>query len=189
MATPSSGLPDVRRKPLLSAKARVAIPLVALVVTLDQITKAVAEARLQPEHAPHPVLGDFIRLTLTHNMGAAMSLSLGSWSRVVFSVVAVMALVLLLRFYREIADGARWRAASIGLIAGGAIGNLIDRLHSGRGVVDFIDVGLPVWRFWTFNVADMGVTCGAVLLALLLWGDDSETGRTAIPQGGIDGSL
>lgn len=179
----------MRRQPLPPAKARVAIPVVILVVALDQITKAIAESRLQPEHAPFPVLGDFIRLTLTHNTGAAMSLSLGPWSRVVFSVVAVMALILLFRFYREVADDARWRAAAIALIAGGAIGNLIDRLHSGRGVVDFIDIGIPAWRFWTFNVADMGVTCGAVLLALLLWGDDARPGAAALPQGGNDGSL
>jgi uncharacterized protein YidB (DUF937 family) len=114
----SSGRLVVRRQPLPPAKARVAIPVVILVVALDQITKAIAESRLQPEHAPFPVLGDFIRLTLTHNTGAAMSLSLGPWSRVVFSVVAVMALILLFRFYREVADDARWRAAAIALIAG-----------------------------------------------------------------------
>ena len=55
-----------------------------------------------------------------------------------------------------------------GLIAGGAIGNLIDRLTSVRGVVDFIDAGIGNARFWTFNVADSAVTCGAVLLAITL---------------------
>jgi signal peptidase II len=158
-------------------------------VILDQITKALAESRLQPEHSPYPVLGDFIRLTLTHNTGAAMSLSLGSWSRVIFSLVAVLALALLFRFYRDLAEDARWRAAAVALIAAGAIGNLIDRLHSDRGVVDFIDIGLPVWRFWTFNVADIGVTCGALLLALLLWQEDARSGAEVSPEGGQDGSL
>ena len=57
----------------------------------------------------------------------------------------------------------------LALIAGGALGNLLDRLRSVRGVVDFIDVGIGDSRFWTFNVADSGVTCGAILLMLVLW--------------------
>ena len=56
-----------------------------------------------------------------------------------------------------------------GLIASGAVGNLIDRIRSVRGVVDFLDVGLADSRFYTFNVADSFVTVGAVLLAILLW--------------------
>lgn len=185
----SSRPPVARRQPLLPAKARVAIPIVIVVVALDQFTKALAEARLQPEHSPHRVLGDFIRLTLTHNTGAAMSLSLGSWSRVAFSLVAVVALALLFRFFRETAEDARWQAAAIALIAAGAIGNLIDRLHSDRGVVDFIDIGLPVWRFWTFNVADIGVTCGAILLALLLWRDGDHPANQTLHQGENDGTV
>jgi signal peptidase II len=56
-------------------------------------------------------------------------------------------------------------AAALGLIAGGALGNLLDRLRWDRGVVDFVDIGLGSVRFWTFNVADVGITCGAVWLA------------------------
>ena len=58
--------------------------------------------------------------------------------------------------------------AALGLIIGGALGNLTDRLRSPRGVVDFIDMGLGDYRFWTFNVADVGVTAGAALLLYLL---------------------
>jgi signal peptidase II len=54
------------------------------------------------------------------------------------------------------------------MITGGAIGNLADRLRSPRGVVDFIDMGLGDYRFWTFNVADVGVTIGASLLLYTL---------------------
>ncbi|HKV75449.1 MAG TPA: signal peptidase II [Gemmatimonadales bacterium] len=165
------------------------MPILLLVVALDQFTKAQAEQRLLPEHAPYPVLGDFLRFTLTHNTGAAMSLSLGDWSRPIFSLVAVLALMLLYRLFAETAAGARWRAAAIALIAGGAIGNLLDRLQSDRGVTDFIDIGLPVWRFWTFNVADIGVTCGALLLALLFWLDDAEPEPRLSTEGGNDGTL
>ena len=58
--------------------------------------------------------------------------------------------------------------AALGLITGGAVGNLADRLRSPRGVVDFIDMGLGDYRFWTFNVADVGVTVGAALLLYIL---------------------
>ncbi|MEP6475308.1 MAG: signal peptidase II [Gemmatimonadota bacterium] len=159
----------MRSVPLLQPKARVAGPTLLFVVVLDQITKTLASSRLQPEHVPHSIVGDFIRLTLTHNTGAAMSLSVGPWSRVVFSVVALVALVLLYRVYHDAPPDARWRALALALIAGGATGNLIDRIRSAHGVVDFIDIGLPVWRFWTFNVADIGVTCGALLLIALMW--------------------
>src|SRR5882672_10288651 len=65
-ATPLNGPPAARRLPLLPAKTRVAVPVLVLLVVLDQITKAQAQLRLQPEHYPYPVVGDFIRFTLTH---------------------------------------------------------------------------------------------------------------------------
>jgi signal peptidase II len=57
------------------------------------------------------------------------------------------------------------RILALGLAWGGAAGNLLDRIRSPLGVVDFIDVGLTTWRFWTFNVADSAVTVGAIVLA------------------------
>jgi signal peptidase II len=68
--------------------------------------------------------------------------------------------------YRQTAPEDHLAAAGLALIAAGALGNLLDRLRSPRGVVDFIDVGVGDLRFWTFNVADVGITCGAVLLVL-----------------------
>jgi signal peptidase II len=87
----------------------------------------------------------------------------------VFSVVALAMIAYLFRLYRQSPPGARGTPAAIALIMAGALGNLLDRLRHTRGVVDFIDIGTNQWRFWTFNVADMGVTTGALLLALLLW--------------------
>ncbi len=136
-------------------------------VTADVVTKRVAEARL-PLHVPRDVLGEWIRLTLTYNTGAAMNLSAGGASRVVFTVVASLMLVVIFRMYRRTAHLDVAQAAALALVAAGALGNLIDRLRSARGVVDFIDVGAGDVRFWTFNVADMGVTVGAILLALVL---------------------
>lgn len=134
---------------------------------MDVVTKRLAEQGLRL-HVPREVVGEWVRLTLTYNTGAAMNLSLGAASRVVFAAVASVMLVIIFRMYRRTAphDGAQ--SAALALIAAGALGNLIDRLRSAQGVVDFIDVGVGDWRFWTFNVADMGVTVGAVMLATLL---------------------
>jgi len=65
------------------------------------------------------------------------------------------------------------------MILGGAFGNLIDRLRSGQGVVDFIDVGIGEHRWPTFNIADIGVSCGAVLLAWILWREDRAAALAA----------
>jgi signal peptidase II len=73
---------------------------------------------------------------------------------------------------------ASWRRASLGLLIGGALGNLISRVQSPRGVVDFIDIGLGSWRFFLFNVADIAVCTGAFLLTFTLW---MESRRTPTP--------
>ena len=74
--------------------------------------------------------------------------------------------------YRTTSAHDRLQATALALVAGGAIGNVMDRFRTPggtyRGVVDFIDIGYGSWRFWTFNLADVGVTCGAILLGLLL---------------------
>jgi signal peptidase II len=79
---------------------------------------------------------------------------------------------MLAHLLRETRDDDTPRTVALGLVTAGAIGNLIDRLRSDRGVIDFIDVGVEGWRFWTFNVADIGVSCGAVLLAIVLWREE-----------------
>ena len=66
--------------------------------------------------------------------------------------------------YRKKGQSDRRRAVGVALVVGGAIGNLVDRLRSGAGVVDFIDLGVADVRFWTFNIADVGITLGALVL-------------------------
>lgn len=142
--------------------------LAAVVAVADIVTKRWAERALML-HTPEDVFPPWLRWTLTYNTGAAMNLSVGEWSRVVFSVIALGMIGYLIVLYRQASPTSRATPAALALIAAGALGNLLDRLRHTKGVVDFIDVGTTDWRFWTFNVADMGVTIGAVLLALLLW--------------------
>ncbi|MGQ0641316.1 MAG: signal peptidase II [Gemmatimonadaceae bacterium] len=152
----------------MSSKARRFWPLLFLLVVADCSTKRLAETHLTPSHVPHEVIGEYFQLTLAHNPGAAFSISVGPRSRVIFSVLACVVLAVLWRLYRDTASTDRWQSVALALIAGGALGNLLDRLRSARGVVDFIDIGVGSYRLWTFNLADVGVTVGGVLVAVLL---------------------
>jgi signal peptidase II len=157
---------------MLTRKAKAFWPLLFLLVFADCTTKRLAERHLMPEHVPHQVAGDVVRLTLAYNPDAAMGISLGEHSRLGFSLIALVVVAVLASVYRTTPSQDALQATALALVAGGAIGNVMDRFRTPggtyRGVVDFIDIGIGGWRFWTFNLADVGVTCGAVLLALLL---------------------
>ena len=155
-------------------------PVIALVAVLDRVTKAIAVRDLVPQHVAHDVLGSAVRFTLVHNPGAAFGLNLGAQSRWIFTALTVVALVILGRLYRATVRGDRPRVLALALVCGGAIGNLVDRLRSGLGVVDFIDVGIGDVRWPTFNVADMAVSIGAILLAWVLWQEDQEPAVSAV---------
>ena len=150
------------------SKARVFWPLLLTLLAADCATKQLAETYLTPEHIPHEVAGNFVRFTLAHNAGAAMSLSLGRYSRIGFSLAALLALILLAQVYLRTSATHRLRAAALALVVGGALGNLLNRWVTPQGVTDFIDVGVRSWRFYTFNLADAGVSIGAVLLIVVL---------------------
>jgi len=145
-----------------------------VVTVVDVITKAAAERLLLPRGIPHEVLGNTLRFTLVYNPGAAFGLNLGPQSRWIFAALTIVALLILGRLYRTTRAGDVARVASLALVCAGAIGNLLDRMRSFFGVVDFIDVGVGDARWPTFNVADMAVSVGAALLAWVLWQEDRE---------------
>src|SRR5690606_9164211 len=95
----------------------------------------------------------------------------------VFLALTVVALVVLLVWYRSTPASDRLRLVAIASVTGGAIGNLIDRVRSERGVVDFLDVGFGSVRWPVFNVADIAVTTGALLLAYSLWKEEQAERR------------
>ncbi len=140
----------------------------ATVVVLDVVTKELARRLLVLELVPREIVGDVLRLSLSYNPGAAFGLSVGAYSRWFFTVLASVILVVLWRIYHDTPPGHRLRVVALALVSGGAVGNVINRLWSERGVVDFIDVGIGTHRWPTFNVADMGVSMGALLLAFVL---------------------
>lgn len=159
---------------------------IGAIVLADQFTKMLAVDRLAPAYVPHPVFGEWFRLTLVYNPGAAFGLHLGPWSRWIFTGLTLVALVVLWRMYRDSGPDDRVKVAALAMVSGGAVGNLVDRLRSARGVVDFLDVGVGAWRWPTFNLADIAVSCGAVLLAIVLWREEEtrvaeERAREADP--------
>ena len=137
------------------------------IVLLDIATKRFAVSALIP-YVPKNIVDDVLRFTLAYNSGGAMSLSLGPSSRWWFTLLSIATLFVLAYMYRHTWPDDKLQLASLALICGGAVGNLIDRIRSPRGVVDFIDIGIGAHRFWTFNIADMGVTIGTATLTWIL---------------------
>jgi signal peptidase II len=135
----------------------------AVVLSLDLLTKYLVVEHLE-HREPIRLLGGALLLSVSRNSGAAFSFAQGA--TVLFTAVAVAVVVVILRTARRL--GSPLWAASLGLLLGGATGNLVDRLFRspgpGRGaVVDFID--LRVWP--VFNIADSGIVVGGLLAVLL----------------------
>lgn len=148
--------------------------LSAVVIAVDQLTKWMAEANLEPGQ---PVgIMSHLNMTLTYNTGAAFSFlkDQGGWQRWFFAILAIVVSVFIINWLRKLKKDRIWAAVGLALVLGGAIGNLIDRLLYGR-VIDFIDfyVNFDVpfilngGHFAIFNVADIAITVGAVLLVFL----------------------
>jgi signal peptidase II len=143
-------------------------PVLLTVLLLDCSTKRLAVQELSPPDIPHDILGDVFRLTLAYNRGAATGLLNWGGARWLLTAAALVIIGILWRAYRRTAPGETTRVIALALLTGGALGNVIDRVRWSRGVVDFVDLGVGSVRFWTFNVADVAVTIGALLLAWVL---------------------
>jgi signal peptidase II len=143
--------------------------LAASIVVVDQITKATALARLIPGH-PYVIADGWLSLTLVMNPGLAFGL-LGTlepaWRWLVAALSIVALLVLARVALRVLPTGGPVGVLAVGLIFGGAVGNLIDRARFGA-VVDFVDVYWRGWHWPAFNVADSAISVGVALLALRL---------------------
>lgn len=139
--------------------------LAALVLILDQITKVMVMTRLTAYQDVIPITG-FFNLVHVHNTGAAFSLFADQpgWQRGFFMVVGLVAASLMIYLLRK-TRGRTLFSLALALILGGAIGNVIDRALYGH-VIDFLDFYLGDWHWPSFNVADSGISVGAVLLVL-----------------------
>ena len=144
---------------------RIFWPLASVLVFADCATKRAVEATVALHADPKPLIADLVRVTLAYNQGAAFSTHFGPYQRWVLIAVAVAMLVALAWWYRPAARAGRVAIIGLALVAGGAVGNVIDRMMHGY-VVDFLDFYVGNWHFPAFNVADSAITLGAICLVL-----------------------
>ena len=143
---------------------------------LDQTSKLLVMAHI-PEHRPVPVIEGFFDLVNIRNRGAAFGFLNRSdiewqfWLFLAATLVAVWAIAVLARNTRQ-----PLLLVGLGLILGGALGNLLDRLRF-RAVVDFLDVYWRGWHWPAFNVADMGLCVGAAFACLAFWRAERRAAR------------
>lgn len=147
-------------KPL---RTRLLVAIAAVILLFDLVTKIVVVHYVKPGN-PISIVGDVVTLRLVRNPGAAFSMATGmTWLLTVVAVAVVIGVIKIGRTLRS-----PWWALGLGLVLGGALGNLIDRFFRAPGpfqghVVDFVSVG-----WWpVFNVADSSIVCGAILLVVL----------------------
>lgn len=138
--------------------------IAGVIVVLDQIIKAIVVHSMQMGSSIN-ILGSVVRLTRTENSGAAFGLFKDG--RIAFIIVSAIASLAIIVLRREIAKMRSREQMSFGLILGGAVGNLVDRVRVGA-VVDFLDIGVGSVRWPAFNVADSAITIGVSILAFYL---------------------
>ena len=156
------------------------------ILVADILTKWWAVAALPGTPRPD-FLGGHVPLTLAYNRGAAFGISVGNDPRWFFIPVTLLALGLMISLLTTTPGSDRVRIVALSLVVSGALGNLIDRVRWDRGVVDFIgpvDLPFTTWNWPIFNVADMAISCGAVLLAISFWleGRREKQARAAADQ-------
>ena len=150
----------------------VMLAVAAVIVTIDQIAKVLAVAKLEKAQ-PVELIGDTVRLVLLRNPGAAFSM--GTEFTVVLTVIATVVVAGLIWYSRRV--HSRWWAWGLGLILGGAAGNLVDRYFRAPGVlqghvVDYVSVG-----WWpVFNVADSCLVAGVIVVAVAVFRNVDVTG-------------
>lgn len=137
-----------------------------VIFAADRLTKE-AVARSIPPGETREALGDYVRITHLQNTGAAFGLL--PERTTLLAVLSVIAVVVILVYYRRLSGGSRLIDATLGMQLGGAFGNLLDRVRQGY-VVDFIDVGVGPYRYpWAFNLADASIVTGIAAVVVLLW--------------------
>jgi signal peptidase II len=144
------------------------LALALVVLVADLVSKLVVVATIEPGRNIR-LLGGFLYLTDLRNVGAAFSFAQGA--TILFTVIAVAVAGVIVRTARRLYSAA-W-ATALGLVLGGAVGNLVDRIFRSPGflrggVVDFLSLFAPDGRIWpVFNVADSAIVCGGILGAVL----------------------
>jgi signal peptidase II len=177
---------DAQRLPAARRQWLVFGALAAAIIVIDQIVKAwIVGDHLDPTgravanfqlNTPTQVLGDTVRIWFIHNSGALFGLFRDQAA--VFAALSVGVVALIIWYHGHAMHTNGWLATvALGLLLGGAVGNLIDRIRIGY-VIDFVDMGIGNWRFYTYNVADSAISTSLLLLIVMaLW----PRGRIEVP--------
>ena len=156
------------------------VGLAAAIVILDQLAKAAVTSALAPGQSV-AVVGDLVRIVFGQNTGALFGLFQDN--ALMFGVVSIVVVGLIVAYHAR-ANPSAYLTVTLGLLLGGAIGNMLDRLRLGY-VVDFVDAGIGSLRFYTFNVADSAISLAILLLFVaalrpsLVEGSPAATGSSA----------
>ncbi len=159
----------------------VLVGLTLVVAVADQVTKSWLVGFLRPRESVE-VIGDWLRLVHGQNNGGLFGLFAGQAAVFAIASIGVIALILV---YHARSGRSPLLSVALGLLLGGAVGNLLDRVTRGY-VVDFVDAGIGDLRWYTFNVADAAISAAIVLLIVLsIWPNPTwpPTRRQASPGG------
>ncbi len=140
------------------------------VVILDQVSKAYIHHAFSL-HESLPLIPDLFSITYVRNKGAAFGLFAGQSSlfrTLFFSGISLLAFFFLALMVYQVPKEDRWQTASLSLLLGGAIGNILDRIRMGE-VIDFLDFYIGTYHWPAFNVADSAITIGVTLLMVHLY--------------------
>ncbi len=154
------------------------VGIAILVMIVDQLAKAWLVANVSAGEVVN-VVGDFVRLILSQNSGALFGLFADN--AVMFGIASLIVVGLIVGYHAR-AGRSLYLSIALGLLLGGALGNLIDRLRLGH-VIDFVDIGIGGLRFYTFNLADAAISTAIVMLigaalfpALIGWREKRSDG-------------
>lgn len=158
----------------------IALSLASVVLVLDQLTKLWVQAHI-PLWSGYPVIPDFFNMVHVLNKGAAFGFLASdsiAWQTTFFIITALVAVGVILYLLRTTHAADKLSVCGLGLVLGGALGNLIDRVRLGV-VVDFLDFYVNDWHWPAFNVADIAICVGvgALMLTILKTGKDDTTNR------------
>ena len=180
-----------KRRPKLAGdnKRQFIIPIAILVavILLDQLTKFWVVSSL-PMGQSRSILGEFLQFKLIYNQGGALGTNLGNSA---FYLISSLLILLVVLYFIISNISSKIIANPMAAIAGGAIGNIIDRIRLGE-VVDFLDfdffdiniLGYKIDRWWTFNIADVGITVGMIILLIhIVFFSKSKKGGIEAPPG------
>ena len=164
----------------MTPKLRVLLVTMAIIVPVDQLTKGWVALNVS-QFEPLSVIDGFFQITQARNTGMALGL-FRELPLVFFFVATLVALAAVISVFRQFATHDRYSGLSLGLIVGGALGNLIDRVVRGY-VVDFLQFDLGVFVFPDFNVADSAIVIGVALLLLEIGASHAERADETVEAG------